>query len=75
MSALWARPRLQHVALANWMPTILHPRPRAIGRFGTLRAAARLRTVPRWTGHRPRMPRRARAGRRAGCARAVEVAQ
>jgi hypothetical protein len=63
------------VALADGMPAILHPRPRAVARFGTLRAAPRLRTVPRRAGHRPRMPRRARVGRRAGCTRAAEVAQ
>ena len=75
ISALRARPWLQHVALANGMPAILHPRTRVIARFGALWAAPRLCAVPRWAGHRPRVSRRARAGCRAGCTRAAEVAQ
>ena len=74
ISALRARPWLQHVALANGMLAILHPRTRVIARFGALWAAPRLCAVPRWAGHRPRVSRRARAGCRAGCTRAAEVA-
>ena len=58
------------------MPAVFHPRTRVVAGFGwVLRAAPRIRAVPRWAGHRPRMPRRARAGRRAGRTRPAQVAQ
>lgn len=71
---LGARTRLQHVALAAGVPAILHPRPRTIARVGAPRASPRLRAVSCRIGHRPCLPRRARAGRRDGCTRAAQVA-
>jgi biotin---protein ligase len=68
---------LQYVALATGLPAVLNPRPRASASIGVgaPRASPRLCAVPRRAGRRSRVPRRARAGCRTGCARAAQVAQ